>query len=100
MMFFSLKFLYINLCILSFLSCLVWSYFRYAFDCVMIVFMLSSYLRYSCATRIVCEGPLFWVLRPSVRDFVRPGVLWSGSLLGDIFCRMAYPLVKVEFYLN
>ena len=73
---------------LSFLFCLVWSYISYLHysSCIYVSYLA---LRFACG-----------FLRPSSRDLVLPGGLRSGSPLVVLVYRMAYLLVRVEFYPN
>ena len=70
--------------------CLVWS-------CLILaqyVVLQCSYLCYLiCAASRLRLSEASW-------DVVRLGGPWSGSLLVDLVYRMAYLLVRVEFYPN
>ena len=80
---------------LSFLLSPVWSYIRNV-CCVSTVRSLFSYF----ALRLVAWGCCLGGSEASSWTRVGLVVGWSGSPLADLVYRMAYPLVRVEFYPN
>ena len=71
-------------------SCLVWS-----------GLILDKYVVLSCSYLCYLTGAASRLrFSEASWDFVRLGGSWSGSLLVDLVYRMAYLLVRVEFYPN
>ena len=60
--------------------------------------LLSTYL--TCVACIALRGVLVLGSEAFFLDWAGLVVVWSGSPLDDLVYRMAYPLVRVEFYPN